>query len=728
MNDDELVGRAHILKALKGKLLGGDEPIRGCVISGMTGIGKTALARCIYHDPYVRAHFTCRAWVTVSPKGNKLDDMAWSLNNKTLLVKIVTSPFDMQQLNKILPGNKYLVVIDNLGDLKTWQQVMRSAPNDIKGSRIIVTTQNGLIARDVVMSNGYVLRDPFLNDDDSWRLLHRVVFPYGSYCPWELESIGRRISGSCEGLPLAIIQVGKLLCGVDRTAKRWKEVEESDFLLNDPILLRKASLSYQQLPRHLQPCFLYVGLIPKGIEIRLSRIINLWVAEGFIAAQGHMLQKEVGRIYLIKLVARSLVQVLNYSSTDEGIKTCRVHVMYRGFCIKEARDEGFCHVIKKLEHANVQGTGSHPRLCFHNNIVLGLKQARAALESVSSACSLLCYGPRSQYPVLCGTPPLPFKLLNVLDAPAVRFYEFPDQVLGLVRLRYLAITYDGEIPSAISALCDLQVLIVHRHQIVRSSCAVANSYLPMEIWTLRKLRHLHCMGWDLPHPSTACFFLENLLSLSGVSPRSCTHGVLARMPKLEKVGVRVVPLLAHDTVETFAFFSNFSHQYSKFESFKCVVVGPDLGTTFASLVTPSFPIYIKKITLSGCRFPWEYIKVIAQLPNISALKLRQYAFQGPECLLSDLIFSGLTFLLMEDLDVENFICGIDSFPRLRRLRIRHCYKLKSINLGESIPYDTEVDDCGVVIENWARGFKKQHLDHHVHIRSSRNDGGSKNNS
>ncbi|CAA0826688.1 Disease resistance protein RPP13 [Striga hermonthica] len=594
MDVDELVGRAHILKALKRKFLGREEPLRVCVISGMTGIGKTALARCIYHDPYVRAHFTCRAWVTVSPKGSKLDDIAWSLPgcNNDNTIKISSSPFDMQQLNKILPGNRYLVVIDNLWDLRTWQEAIKSAPDDTKGSRIIVTTQNGVLARDVRLSNGY---------------------------------------------------------------------------------------------------------------------------------------KEVGELCLIELMALSLIQVLNYSSIDMGIKTCKVHVIYRGFCIKEARDEGFFHVIKKLEHANasfLQGTVSQPRLCFHNNIVLGFKQARAALESVSSACFLLCYGPRHQYPVLNGTP-LPFKLLKVLDAPAVRFYEFPDQVLSLVRLRYLAITYDGEIPSCISGLCDLQVLIVHRHQIVRSSFAVATSYLPMEIWTLRKLRHLHCMGWDLPDPSTTCFLLKNLLTLSGVSSRSCTHGVLARMPKLEKVGVQVVP--AHDAVETFAFFSNFSHQYFKFESFKCIVVGPDLGTSFVSLVTPSFPFHIRKITLSGCRFPWDYIKVIAELINLRVLKLRQYAFQGPECLMSDVNFFRLRFLLMEDLDVENFIAGTCSFLKLRSIRIRHCYKLKSFDLGQIIPDDIEVDDCGVVIEEWTRGFKKQHLAH-VRIRSSRNNGGSKNKS
>ncbi|GFP88498.1 putative late blight resistance protein homolog r1b-8 [Phtheirospermum japonicum] len=157
------------------------------------------------------------------------------------------------------------------------------------------------------------------------------------------------------------------------------------------------------------------------------------------------------------------------------------------------------------------------------------------MESVSNARSLLCFGPQHPHPLRMY---LHFPSLRILDALAIRFYKFPHQAVQLVELTYLAITYDGEIPASISELRNLETLIVHRHHLSLKSSA-APVYLPMVIWELSKLKHLQCMGFDLPHPTKEYGFdgsviLENLSTLSGVSAHSCYHGVLERMPNLMK--------------------------------------------------------------------------------------------------------------------------------------------------------------------------------------------------
>ncbi|KAG8373864.1 hypothetical protein BUALT_Bualt11G0069600 [Buddleja alternifolia] len=120
--------------------------------------------------------------------------------------------------------------------------------------------------------------------------------------------------------------------------------------------------------------------------------------------------------------------------------------------------------------------------------------------------------------------------LEVFDALTIRFYNFPFDILKLVRLRYVAFTYNGELPASISKLWGLQYLIVRQHLSIKYSGV--GSYLPMEIWSMKELRHLQVMGSNLPNPCGGS--LLNLLTLSDVSPHSCTEEVLKGTPNLKK--------------------------------------------------------------------------------------------------------------------------------------------------------------------------------------------------
>ncbi|KAL3628915.1 hypothetical protein CASFOL_027961 [Castilleja foliolosa] len=709
-------------------------------IVGMVGIGKTALAKCIYDDPHVRESFPYRGWVTVSPE-YRVGSVFLSLTCDTSMGtdRDAMSYWKLcQLLRETLYNTKYLLVIDDVWDHYVWYKSSDTFPDNKNGSRVILTTTNARLASNVCSGN-YMLRDPFLDDEESWNLLRKVVFTNDSAsCPsGPLEIIGRKIAKSCEGLPLAIIEMGKILRGTEKTIQKWKEVEESENPLNigadDNTKLSKALyVSYKKLPSHLKACFLYMGILPRNTGIRTSKLIKLWVAEGFTdQGQSKNIEEEAEKC-LNELVSRSIVLVRNHGSSGRT-KICGMHFVFRSLCITEAPKEGFFHIVKKLDaDGHIQGTINRlqQRLCFHNNIVFGFKQVHESLQSISSARSLLCLGPHHHYPVNMY---LPFRLLIVLDLFALRFYKFPNQVLGLVRLRYLAITYDNELPPSISRLCNLEVLVVRRHHIIISSDNPVN-YLPIEIWDLHRLRHLHCMGYDLPDPFMidGSVFLENLLTLSGVSAHSCVKGVLERMPKLTKVGIRMVQSTHNDAVENFGFFRNFSSLNHTLRSFKCVVMNPFLGTHdfVSSNIRPSFSIHVRKITLSGCGFPWDYMSLIGKLRNLQVLKLRLHAFRGKVCDLSGFKFLRLRVLLLEDLDVECWIAEPICFPALEHLIIRHCYKLQAIDprLFEVLKLGVlEVDNCSLDTEDWAREMEKRKndVDFRVQIHSSRDGNNNK---
>ncbi|KAL3628904.1 hypothetical protein CASFOL_027950 [Castilleja foliolosa] len=752
---DEIVGQDKNLKMLKALLLE-HNPTTATTdldvvpIVGMVGIGKTTLAKCIYDDPHVRESFPYRGWVTVSPEyrvGGVFISLISGMEStrgqgtiKDTLMKTYRGAmrydYLRDMLHKLFYQRKYLLVIDDVLDHDVWEKLRITFPDNKNGSRIILTTTNANLASYACIYN-YMLRDPFLDDDESWNLLRKVVFTNDSASSpsGPLEIIGRKIAKSCEGLPLAIIEIGKILRGTEKTVQKWKEVEESENPLvigaddNSPLSMA-LYWSYKRLPPYLKACFLYMGILPRNTGIRTSELIKLWVAEGFIEHRKN-LEKKAEKC-LDELVSRSLVLVRKHSFSGRP-KTCGMHFLFRSLCITEAPKEDFFHIIKKLYADGLpQGTinGQQQRLCFHNNIVFGFKQVHESLESNASTRSLLCLGPHHPYPVHVY---LPFRLLRVLNLLTLRFYEFPNQVLGLVRLRYLAITYDNGLPPSISRLFNLEVLIVRRHHIIISTDDPIN-YLPIEIWNLHRLKHLHCMGYDLPDPLAidGSIFLENLLTLSGVSTRSCTEGVLKRMPKLTKVGIWMVQSTHNHAVGNFDFFINFGSLYYNFDSFKYVVVNPVLRI-YDFVYSDTYQYIgnnVRKITLSGCGFPWNYMGVIACLPNLRVLKLRQNAFQGEECDLSSSIFWRLRFLLLEDLDLERWIAGLVCFQALERLIIRHCYKLQAFDprLFDVIRLGLlEVDNCSVETEDWAREMEKRKNDgqFRVQIHSSR-DGNNNN--
>ncbi|EYU32839.1 hypothetical protein MIMGU_mgv1a017989mg, partial [Erythranthe guttata] len=452
---------------------------------------------------------------------------------------------------------------------------------------------------------------------------------------------------SSKKVDAAIIQVGENLRG--KSFEEWKTLSEKEDPLvitryDDTPLSKALFFSYMMLPQLLKPFFMAFWGQTRGLK---------------------------------KLLETPWIYVNSYR-----FKNCRLHFTFRSLCVSEAKSEKFFHILKKYTDCTPENIKRQQRLCVHNNVVLAFTQVHEWMELFPNAQSLLCFGPKQQYPVLL---PLCLRLFKVLDALALRFYEFPHQLLALVHLTHLSITCDRELPNSISTLSNLEVLIFIRYHNIKFSNN-GPVCLPIDIWNMHKLRQLYCEGFDLPPPLDNSH-LENLLTISGVSAHSCITEVLSRIPNLNRIAVQIES--AHDSTETFNFFGHFASVYEEFESFKCVVVNPNLSSQIVRSV-PNIPMNIRKISLSGCGLPWENMQVIASLPNLRVLKLRWYAFCGPLWKTSTGQFPSLEFLLLEDLDIENLELDI---PYLRWVIVRHCYKLENISNQFKNTGLLEVDDC-----------------------------------
>ncbi|XP_042010407.1 putative late blight resistance protein homolog R1A-3 [Salvia splendens] len=683
---DKIVGQEEDFKVVSERLESGEKARVVIPITGLPGIGKTALVRSIYDDIETRKQFNIRAWITVSQDVNyqeMFSNILSSMESKNYRAGHYAFVADEQilllRLYQELSNLRFLIVVDDVWDTNVWGRLEMAFPDNKNGSRILLTTRILEVARSV-SRYGFIHHMKPLGPEHSWELLCYRVFgdkledyedDITKACPAHLKDIGRRIAEKCNGLPLSIMVVGGLLLQERANLEYWKRIEEDTVgaaAVGDDSYMEILSLSYNNMPAYLKPCFLYMVAFPEEAGIRVSKLIKLWVAEGFFPKPSLPTQtmELVAHKALEDLIDRNLISISEKSSNG-GIKVCWMHDILREMAEIEARKEKFFHCRKKYDQGLEEGTKFQRRVSVHKNLLMSLEDVYETTKTITSARTLLYVGPHHHHPLpFC----LTFDLLRVLDAFTVYFVEFPDEFLQLVHLTYLSLTYNDEIPPEISLLQKLQVLMVQRKP---KLIFVGVSFLPDEIWEMPELRHLWFTETDFPPlpsaPRGDIYMLFNLQTLASVNAAYFTDEILGNIPNLRKLAMWIeVPDKIGFNVA----------KLSKLEHFKLIVLKPIPGKGIEVEAENFFPRTLKRVTLSGTGLPWEYMEFLAkELKDLQVLKLKEVAFHGDEWC-PDYEFKQLKYLLIEYLHFKTWEATYEIFPRLQRLIVRHCYELEEI--------------------------------------------------
>ncbi|KAG6438125.1 hypothetical protein SASPL_103061 [Salvia splendens] len=451
----------------------------------------------------------------------------------------------------------------------------------------------------------------FLDDEQSWRLFQRKVFS-DQDCPHELRSVGEKIVRGCGGLPLSIVTVAGILSRIPRTPKLWQQTEVNDGQLQNA---------------------------SKSEEMAAEECLE-------------------------ELIKQSLVLTTSRKS-DGKTKSCKLHSMVRDFCVRQAGQEKvllsvmdyFPNLILR-RHFLPQVLQNHHRVSvsWHD---LHLK------DSTHSSCtaSIICIPQRGYRPKGSVQNFTSLRVLHVLRRNDHSYWEL-GEVFKFISLTYLA-SYipDSIIPPTIAKLQNLQTLIIYRSEV----------RLPLEIWSLRQLRHLIAFSFcPLLLPEGAMISLDNLQTLSMATNFVCSGRMVQMIPNIKKLGI-CYPETKFSA--GYYYLQNLT-RFRQLEKLKM-----EMHSSSAPRLTLAIPKRLKKLELSGRWSPWRAMTYFHYFGNLQVLKLKNYALSWEQWETTEGQFINLIRLLIDESNLKCWRTKWTHFPRLQCLMLHRCPYL------DEIPYD-----------------------------------------
>lgn len=679
INKEEIVGMDENKEKLR-QLLTGDE-IRLTIISivGMGGLGKTTLVTNVYNDQIIKQQFDCWAWISVSQTFG-VEELLRNIIRELMKNKQAMSPGNLGLMNykplaemliDTLYDERYVIVLDDVWSIDLWSRIRCAFPDNSCGSRIIFTTRNANVASSVGPGSRVHRLEP-LEERDSWTLFCKKAFwnNQDKSCPKELEGSARSIMKKCEGLPLALVAIGGMMCSKTKTVVEWKKVYDSlNWQLSKNPLLGQVKgmllLSFNDLPYYLKHCFLYCCVFRDGYLIKRKKLIRLWVAEGFVVERKGLTIEEVAEEYLAELILRSMIQV---TETNDGgrVKTCKVHDVMREVALTLSEEENFC-MIYDGQGPRFEGKFQRLSVCNRGrNIQLNKsmsKHLRSFFVFETDSCSSFSLQAVSSN----------FKFLRVLDIEGVHIERLPGEITHLFILRYLNLknTMVREIPKSMERLKNLQTLDLRNTNLGK---------LPSGISKLQKLRHLflgHVHHRDpntetnnFPSGTRAPAEITNVQSLQTLTCVIAEEELISKLGSLSELRrLDITELQAVDG-------PNLCSSIQNLTSLRRLGIKAGTKQELHLEDLSQAPLFLEKLTLIGeLKFLPAWIKSLANLTHLSL---------GSSQLEEDVVSSlkALSTLLCLELNkaykgrLMHFRKGL--FPQLQKLKLRELVGLDSL--------------------------------------------------
>ncbi|XP_066359276.1 disease resistance protein RGA5-like isoform X2 [Miscanthus floridulus] len=474
------------------QLMGGEDEVKVLSIVGFGGLGKTTLANEIYCK--LQGEFQCRAFVSVSQKPNIRKLLRTMLSQVGFVAPMDTNMEIWEEtefisaLRKFLLKQRYLIVIDDIWEAPAWDIIRCALPENINGSRVLITTRIETVARACCAKNiECVYKMKALSDRDSRSLFFKRIFGAEEACPPYLMEVSAQILKKCGGLPLAIITTSSLIASQPSKLKEhWEHVRDSlgsSFEVSPSLdgMRQILNLSYINLPHYLKTCMLYLGIYPEDYTINKNDLVRQWVSEGFICEGRGTDPEDIAKSYFNELINRSLIQPVDTDYNGE-VMSCRVHDMMLDLILYKSREDNFISVMDDIQDLTRQPAKIRR---------LSLSLDGAIDETVGRSFQLSQTRMLARFGTSLYLPPiLQFKHLRVLTIE-ISSWPYSSELLDLngichlFQLGFLKIIASGRhvvLPSKIGRLQQLKTFEIDAGQ--------SDLQLPSDIVHLSRLWHL----------------------------------------------------------------------------------------------------------------------------------------------------------------------------------------------------------------------------------------------
>jgi len=357
----------QIMKALK------DDNVNVIGLCGMEGVGKTTLVKEVGRIAAESQLFDKVLMVTVSQNPDVMDIQNRMADSLVLHFDEKSKEGRAERLwKRLLREKKMLIILDDVWKVNNLKEIGIPFGDDHRGCKILLTTRFENISSDMGCQKKVFLS--LLSENEAWALFKIIAGLSDGEST--LNIVAKQVARECQGLPTALVTVGRALRGKDAyeweaASKLLKNSQFPDLGAIDGRTYACLKLSYDYLkPKETKLCFLLCCLFPEDYNIPIEDLTRYAVGYG-LHQDVKPIEDVRERVYAATKDLKDSCMLLG-TETEEHVK---MHDLVRDVAIQIASSEEYGFMVLKKWPRSIESVEGCTTISLLGNKLTKLPEA-----------------------------------------------------------------------------------------------------------------------------------------------------------------------------------------------------------------------------------------------------------------------------------------------------------------------------------------------------------------